>query len=153
LPPADGPQIQTQTALAASKQTPEVESARAIALNQENQWRTLRELWQRGWAGDDTPKVQAMGRQAFAKACESADAAEIIDAARTWIAAADAPRFLPALTTWLAGRGWEQPPPIKRKIKNRRAAKFDHGRDRLPRSNGNKVDCTRITHAADQAFR
>jgi helix-turn-helix protein len=123
LPPADRPQIQTQTEPAAAKQTPEgeiadgveIESARTIALNQENEWRTLRELWQRGWASDDMPKALAIGRQVFAKACQSADAGEIIDAARTWVAAADAPRFLPALTQWLAARGWEQPPPTKRK--------------------------------------
>jgi hypothetical protein len=76
--------------------------------------RELRELWQRGWAGDDTPKAQAIARNAFAKACRDTDPADIIEAAKTWVAAADAPRFLPALAQWLAARGWETPPPTKR---------------------------------------
>jgi hypothetical protein len=75
----------------------------------------LRALWRRGWAGDDTPRAVAMAYSAFGRACQEAEAGDILDAAKAWVAAADAPRFLPALPQWLAGRGWEQPPPIKRK--------------------------------------
>ena len=76
----------------------------------------LRALWDRGWASDDSPKAQAIARNAFATACgDGADPADIVEAAKTWVAAADAPRFLPALATWLAARGWETPPPTKRK--------------------------------------
>jgi hypothetical protein len=83
---------------------------------EEQNWRELRALWDRGWASDDTPKAQAIARQAFAKACrEIDDPADIIEAAKTYVAAADAPRFLPALPQWLAARGWETPPPTKRR--------------------------------------
>jgi hypothetical protein len=76
--------------------------------------RELRALWDRGWASDDSPKAQAIARNAFERACREAEPSVILDGAKTWIAAADAPRFLPALATWLAARGWETPPPTKR---------------------------------------
>jgi hypothetical protein len=82
-----------------------------VVLGQERAWRELRELWCRGWASDDTPKAIAIARHAFAKACELADAGEILAAAQIWAAAADAPRFLPQLAGWLAAKGWERPPP------------------------------------------
>jgi hypothetical protein len=83
-------------------------------LDHDGDWRTLRELWQRGHVRDDTPKAVAIARNAFAKACTFATPAKIIDAARAHVAAADAPRFLPALPQWLAAKGWQQPPPTKR---------------------------------------
>jgi hypothetical protein len=78
---------------------------------QEAAFRELRALWRRGWPGDDTPKAIAIVRSAFRSACALAEPAEIIEAAKTWIAAADAPRFLQPLPQWLAARGWETPPP------------------------------------------
>src|SRR5262249_17733434 len=77
-------------------------------------WLELRALWRRGWASDDTPKAQSIAKAAFERACQEAGPGEILEAARTWIAAADAPRYLPALAQWLAAKGWEQPPPKKR---------------------------------------
>jgi hypothetical protein len=97
-----------------------------------------RALWQRGWASDDSPKAQAIGRQAFDRAVAAgAEPAVIIEGARVWIAAADAPRFLPGLPQWLAAQGWSKPPPTKRKGRRHRG-------DGLPRSNGRKVDLTRL---------
>jgi hypothetical protein len=84
-----------------------------VPLDQERAFRELRELWQRGWAADDSPKAQALVRQAFAKACRDVTPTAILDAARTWVAAADAPRYLPALPQWLMANGWEKPPPAK----------------------------------------
>ena len=93
--------------------------APVAALEHDAAWGTLRELWRRGWASDDTPKALAIGRQAFERACrEGVDPGEIIEAAKTWIAAADAPRFLPPLPQWLAAQGWEKPPPTKRERAN-----------------------------------
>jgi hypothetical protein len=76
-------------------------------------WHELRSLWARGWAGDDSPKAQAIARAAFDKACQEVAPEDLIAAAKAWIAAADAPRFLPPLVTWLTARGWETPPPIR----------------------------------------
>jgi hypothetical protein len=118
-------------------------SAPVAALDLDHAWRTLRELWQRGWASDHAPKQRAIARNAFAKACESAEPGEIIEGARAWIAAADAPRFLPPLPQWLDAHGWEKPPPTKAKqfhphVKSVR-------RDNLPRMNGRKVDVARVS--------
>jgi hypothetical protein len=99
--------------------------------------RELRALWDRGWASDDTPKATAIARALFAKACrEGVDTADILEGARTWVAAADAPRYLPPLAKWLAARGWETPPPTKRQRANghgngRRRDKDDPMRDAL----------------------
>jgi hypothetical protein len=78
---------------------------------QEEGFRQLRALWRRGWPRDETDKAVAIARSAFRSACALAEPAEIIEAAKTWIAAADAPRFLQPLPQWLAARGWETPPP------------------------------------------
>src|SRR5262249_45296414 len=75
----------------------------------------LRAIWNRGHARDNAPEVIASARQAFERACrEGAKPADIIDAAKTWFAAAEAadgPRYLPKLHEWLDGRSFEQPPP------------------------------------------
>jgi hypothetical protein len=71
----------------------------------------LRAVWQRGWPADDAPEAVASAGRAFAQACRDADAEDIIEAAKTHVAAADAPRFLPPLAKWLASRSWEKPPP------------------------------------------
>jgi hypothetical protein len=97
-------------------------------------WRTLRDMWRRPWP--ITPKVLAINRAAFDKACATTDPGTIIDGARPWVAAfADAPRYLPALSGWLADRGWEKPPPQKRK---RAPANRSHSRGK-----GEKADLTR----------
>jgi len=92
-------------------------------------WLELRELWRRGWASDDSPKAIAIAKAAFERACQEVAPGEILEAARTWVAAADAPRYLPALAQWLAAKGWEQPPP-RRKARGRgggRASAAPHG--------------------------
>jgi hypothetical protein len=72
----------------------------------------LRAIWQRGWPADDAPDAVASAGRAFAQACrEGVDTADILEGAKTWVAAADAPRFLPPLAKWLASHGWEKPPP------------------------------------------
>ena len=92
-------------------------------------WRELRALWRRGWASDDAPKAVAIARQAFERACESAEPSEIIEAAKIWVGAADASRYLPPLPQWLAARGWETPPPTnpKRARANGRKAQRSNG--------------------------
>jgi hypothetical protein len=97
----------------------------------------LRALWCRGWASDDEPKAVALARQAFALACREAKPADILDAAKTWVATADAPRFLPPLAKWLTSHSWEKPPPTKRK-------NLRHAGDGLPRTNGRKVDIAQV---------
>jgi len=127
----------------APKRTPEGECAASSelqppavpCLNQERTWRELRAVWDRGWASDDTPKALAIGKQAFAKACELAAPGEILEAARTWIAAADAPRYLPPLPQWLAAQGWEKPPPTKNRERGYFSGNKGHN-DRPPRRNG-----------------
>jgi hypothetical protein len=150
---AERPQTKTETEPVAPKGTPEGECADGVEINppavvvgrEEQDWRNLRALWERGWASDDTPKAQAIARQAFAKACrEGADPGEIIDGARVWIAAfeaGDGVRYLPPLPQWLAIRGWEKAPAAKPK---RGRNPSGRPRDHLPRSNGNKVDGTRL---------
>ncbi len=91
--------------------------------------RELLESWQRGWAADETAKALAVARNAFATACELAEPAAILAAAKAWIAAADAPRYLPPLPQWLAARGWQKPPPAKRRGRGRGGGR----RDRRPR--------------------
>ena len=100
----------------------------------------MRAIWNRGHARDNTPEIIASGQQAFEQACrEGAEPDEIIDAAKTWVAAADAPRYLPKLHEWLATRQWEMPPPPKRK----RRGNIPYGKGNS-RRNGNKVDLTRL---------
>jgi Helix-turn-helix domain len=112
-----------------------------------NDFDVLRDLWQRGWASDDTPKAQAIARAAFAKACARAEADAILDGAQAWVdafAAGDGVRFLPALPQWLAGRGWQRPPPTKRSRHGGTRRRRDDG---LPRSNGRKVDMGKLALA------
>jgi hypothetical protein len=120
------------------------ERAPAVAsLAEERAWRELRALWQRGWASDDAPAAVAIGRQAFAQACRKAEPAAILDGARKWSAAADAPRFLPALWKWLDAEGWAKPAPVRAKTTSS-ANRGSRHRDTLPRTNGNKVDLSRL---------
>jgi hypothetical protein len=111
VPPADaGPPRQEPAAK---------ESERSAAGQQQESFGELRAIWQRGWPADDAPEAVAAAGQAFAQACSEDVAPEdIIEAARAHIAAADAPRFLPPLEKWLASRGWEKPPPKKRRAAN-----------------------------------
>jgi hypothetical protein len=71
----------------------------------------LAEIWARPWADDE-----AVDRMAFAKALrEGADPAEIVEAAKCWVAAADEPRFLQPLAKWLNARRWLKVPPTRRR--------------------------------------
>jgi len=69
----------------------------------------LQTIWQRPWCDDERAD-----RAAFIEACREADPSEIIEAAKTWVAAADAPRYLPPLAKWLNGRGWLKVPSSRR---------------------------------------
>jgi hypothetical protein len=121
---AERAEIKTETEPEARKRTPGGERAEGVEIHppavivgreSSGHWRELRSIWERGWASDDTPQAIAIARNAFARACrDGAEADDILDGARVWVAAADAPRFLPALPTWLAAKGWETPPPTKR---------------------------------------
>ena len=111
-------------------------------------WRELRALWQRGNPSDDNPKEVAIARAAHKRACERAEHSEIMAGARAWVEAkkaGDGVWFLTPLAKWLDGDGWTKPPPSKPK---RQRAGNGNGRsrhhDNLPRSNGNKVDGTRV---------
>jgi hypothetical protein len=75
----------------------------------QHQFETLQAVWARPWCDDERAD-----RAAFDKACREADAADIIEAAKTWAAAADAARFLPPLAKWLNSRGWLKVPPARR---------------------------------------
>ena len=123
---AERPETKTETEPVAPKRTPEGESAERIfnpatavvrRENNDGDWCELRALWRRPWP--DTPKALAIARQAFERACrEGAEPEEILDAAKTWVAAftaGDGVRYLPALATWLAARGWETLPPKKKR--------------------------------------
>jgi hypothetical protein len=69
-------------------------------------------IWRRGHAKDDLRETIAAAWRAFQDAiARGATPAQILDAARLHVAAADKPRFLPALDTWLITRGYEKPPP------------------------------------------
>jgi hypothetical protein len=98
-----------------------------VPLLQERSWRDLRTVWARPWPDDERAD-----REAFTLACREVAPEDIIEAARTWVAAADAPRFLPTLAKWLAGRGWEKPPP------QRKAARGGG------RRNGRKQDLAKV---------
>jgi len=97
------------------------ESSRSLA--REDRWgdekfAELRALWNRGHASDDTEEAVGLARRAFARACEHGDVDDIIAGAKTWVAAfeaGDGVRFLPQLPVWLSTRGWEKPPPKKRR--------------------------------------
>jgi hypothetical protein len=104
----------------ASEHAAEEGPSAATNLDQARAFREFRTLWRRGWASDDTPRAQEIARTAFVAACREAKPEEILEGARAWVAAADAPRFLPPLAKWLAARGWEQPPPTKRRASQHR---------------------------------
>jgi len=75
----------------------------------------LRALWQRDHLKDDLPEAVAEQRRTYEDALRAgADASEIIEGAKAWVAAADAPRFLDPLVTFLTAKGWTKPPPEKR---------------------------------------
>jgi hypothetical protein len=87
----------------------------------------LAEIWARPWADDE-----AVDRMAFAKALrEGTDAAEIVEAAKAWVAAADAPRFLQPLHKWLNGRGWEKVPPPRRCRRHHGQSMGDYMREEI----------------------
>src|SRR5262249_11475626 len=143
VPAADAAPRRDDPAAAAppSRQESPIERSRSVA--REERFGKLREIWQRGWQSDDTPKAMAVAEQAFAKACDEADAADIIEGAATWFAAfaaGDGPRYLPQLAAWLANRGWEKPPPAKA----RRAYGTGRRNDGLPRTNADKVDLAKV---------
>jgi hypothetical protein len=91
----------------------------------EDAYAELRAIWQRPWCDD-----ARADRRAFEQACEEGTPAEILDAAKLWVAAADAPRFLPPLARWLDGRGWERQPPQKARRAHARGAPRSYGRKR-----------------------
>ena len=141
-PPTAEPVAKPKGPAAGSKKGEEThDGARGVvSLADEKHWRDLREVWTRGWASDDSARSIAVDRAAFARACAVAEGGEdIVAAAKAWREAADAPRFLPRLCDWLDTRGWAKPPPIKRKERSSR-----RGGDGLPRTNGHKVNLTRL---------
>lgn len=71
----------------------------------------LRAAWIRPWADNDDRQALEL----YAIACQEVGPQAILEAAQAWVAAADAPRFLQPLSKWLAGRGWEKPPPQKKR--------------------------------------
>jgi hypothetical protein len=109
---ADGAEAETEPELVASEPT---DVLLVVPLDQERDWRELRELWDRGHIRDDLPKEIAIARNAYSKARAIAEHGEIIAGARVHVAAADAPKYLLPLAQWLAARGWEKPPPAKAK--------------------------------------
>jgi hypothetical protein len=100
---------------------------------EENKFAELRAVWVRPWADD----VEA-DREAFERACQEVAPEDIVEAAITWVAAADAPRFLPPLAKWLTNRGWERDPPQKAR---KSAPRRSHAR------NGRKVDMAKLAFA------
>ena len=78
-------------------------------LDHERARRELRDLWDRGWTENESAD-----RRAFEVACqEGTEPADIIAAARVWVAAytaGDGVRYLPPLQKWLGDRGWEKKP-------------------------------------------
>jgi hypothetical protein len=88
----------------------------------------VRAIWQRPWCDDER-----VDRRAFERACEEGTPADILDAAKAWVAVADAPRFLPPLARWLDSKGWDRPPP-QRARRTAAAPKDRH------RHNGRKRD-------------
>jgi hypothetical protein len=106
---------------------PNLGAATELSLRNDN-FDALKTIWQRGWLDE---QYEAQDRQAYAKACRETDLETIIEAAKTWVAAADAPRFLPPLHRWLNRKGWEKVPPSRRQRTN-------------GRRNGGKTDLTAI---------
>jgi hypothetical protein len=122
-PPAGGGAALTAAApkrVEASKQEIIPPPSRVPSLNHERHWRELRAVWARPAAFLDDQRAD---RAAFDWACREVAPEEILDAARTHVAAADAPRFLKRLAVWLDARGWETVPPPKR-AKRRRQNRY-----------------------------
>jgi len=120
---------------AASPPRSESPVERSPSMARQERFNELRAIWARPWVEDD-----AADQRAFEVACREVAPEDIIDAARTHVAAADAPRYLPSLAKWLAGRGWEKEPPPKRARRSHANGRHDG----LPRSNGNKVDLSKV---------
>ena len=95
----------------------------------------LRALWARPWTDNEE-----VDRRAYAEACKEVTPETILEAAKIWVTATDNPRYLPSLAKWLGGRSWEKQPPAKA----RQSRGNGGGNDGLPRSNGKKVDLTRL---------
>jgi hypothetical protein len=104
------PRMRERTELSLSSVAGRLDGA-APDSGKEDSYIELRRVWDRGWIKDDTPKVVAATRCAYAVARRKASVAEIFEGARTWVAAVNAPRFLPVLADWLAGCGWRSSPP------------------------------------------
>jgi hypothetical protein len=84
----------------------------------------LRALWNRGHASDNTEEAVGLARRTFAQACEHGDPDDIIAGAKKWCTAfeaSDGLRYLPQLPVWLSTRGWEKPPPKRRRAANSHA--------------------------------
>jgi hypothetical protein len=108
-------------------------------------WREILARYRRGWPGDDDPKQIAIARTAYAKLiANGVPPADILAGVIKWVEAADAPRFLPSLIQLLTTRTFEQSPPIKKAKRKRGAAANGGGGKTLPRTNGNKVDVTKV---------
>ena len=80
-----------------------------------DQFADLRAIWVGPW-----PDNGAADQLAYTRACRIADPADIIEAAKIWVAAADAPRFLPPLARWLDDHGWLKVPPVRKQSTYRR---------------------------------
>ncbi|MEY9182348.1 helix-turn-helix domain-containing protein [Bradyrhizobium sp. USDA 313] len=80
----------------------------------EDRFGELWSLWSstRSWPDSYLEKFRA--RRAFTIACREADPGAIIAAAGAWVGAVDA-RYLSTLSKWLLGRGWQKPPPTRRR--------------------------------------
>lgn len=78
-----------------------------------DQFADLRAIWVRPW-----PDNGAADQLAYTRACRIADPADIIEAAKIWVA--DAPRFLPPLARWLDDHGWLKVPPVRKQSTYRR---------------------------------
>jgi hypothetical protein len=121
---------------AASLRDAPADEEQAEGLATEESYSELRSIWQREHVSDDAPAAKRLASAAFERACQQVAPADILDAARSWVAAADAPRYLPPLALWLDARGWERPPPQK--------ARRSTPRRNLPRSNARKVDLFKV---------
>jgi hypothetical protein len=90
----------------------------------------LQAVWKRPWADNEI-----VNRTAYVNACRDANPGDILDGAKSWVAAADAPRFLPSLHKWLDSRCWEKVPPQKHSNNSRQkdltAISLAHGNGEL----------------------
>jgi hypothetical protein len=70
-------------------------------------------VWARPWPDNDGAETARL----YAIACQEVGQPTVHNAAEAFVAAVDAPRFLPKLSVWLADRGWEKPPPQKKRTR------------------------------------